>query len=763
MDTQAYRVAVLLTINDQLSKQLEKVSKDAAALDGKFGSINKNIQSITRSATAAAKALERMNAALTGKLAIQARNASDYARSMQKAAESAVTANKAMSGLGNAGSGGLIALAAANSVSARRMLPAPGYGGALPPMLPPSSGMMALPSPSNLPAIVSNGGGRFFGRGGGGGVPPTGPDADFPGNYGGGAAPKRNRKEHGMENLAIAYGGFELLKEISNKGIEFEREKAKLSQMGLDNSQINSSVDFVKKIKLPYTSDIDMMRIFTDAQGSFRQSGMKGEKALQAAKIMSPLLATYEAAMGGLSGDTKSAASYNMRNLNKTVEIMNGLSNTKRASEIVDAVFRASQASGRLVDENQLKHFVSYGSSATNQQNIKTIFAGLEPIIAEMGGSTTAVGLRTAYTRMNGMMSMPPKLLQHEMKRLGISDKTGRRQTESLYQLEATDAIGYARKMMEVYKRHGITKQTDIERENSILFGTNGAKIYNRIMAQMSTILESYHAYDRSKGSVGMINDPILKQIMAQQRMAAKWTNLELVLAKDGGALDLFTSGLSKLADILGKISDFGSKNPEISKATVDLIAITTAFATLRGGLWLAKHAFSALFSPIDFLVGTKGISLLTTRLGTLGESVGSVSIATATAATYVMAIAGNEIMGRIKAMREGKPYDQIVGQKGEMTELEKLQRQNWARNNPGKPFPGSWQASANNGSFFPEPRNPLKTIQVHSTVNLDGRKIGDAVTDHIVKNSSRAPTGPSGVDSTMNLIHAGMNSLVTR
>ena len=562
-----------------------------------------------------------------------------------------------------------------------------------------------------------------------------------------------------MENLAIAYGGFEALKAISDKGIEYERELARLRQMGLDKSQINSSVEFVKNTKLPYTSQLDMMRIYTDAQGSFRQSGMSGNEALKSAMTMAPLLATYEAAMGALGGETKAATSQNMRNLNKIVEIMGGLQDTGKASNIVDAVFKASQASGRLVDENQLKQFVAYGSSATNHQSIKTIFAGLEPIIAEMGGSTTAVGMRTAYTRMNGMMSMPPKLLQHEMQRLGIADSTGRKQKEEFYNLQATDAIAYAKKMMEVYKLHGITKQTDIERENSILFGTNGAKIYNRIMAQMSTLLESEEAYDRSKGSGDVVNNPLNKQLMAQQKLAAKWADLELVLAKDGGALDLFTSGLSKLADIMEGLSKFGAANQKISSAVVNVLALVTSIAALKGGVWLLKHAVSVLFSPLELITGTKGLPLLTSSLGGLYGIV-----------ARLVPLLGLFI-----------PTNNTPTTTEELKTIQSKGAENWSKSNPGKPFAGTWQTQvmewmdkhpgeplsnykgSQGGNVYPEVRTGGNNPKVEVHNYIDNKEITNGVVKTITKQASRAPTGPSGVDPSMNLIHPGMGSLVPR
>lgn len=53
--------------------------------------------------------------------------------------------------------------------------------------------------------------------------------------------------------------------------------------------------------------------------------------------------------------------------------------------------------------------------------------------------------------------------------------------------------------------------------------------------------------------------------------------------------------------------------------------------------------------------------------------------------------------------------------------------------------------------------------IQVHTNLHMDGKKIAEGVTTHQAKQASRAPSGVSGVDTTMNLIHAGMGSLVTR
>lgn len=586
--------------------------------------------------------------------------------------------------------------------------------------------------------------------------------------------------EAGMNNLMTAYGGFDFLSKSYDVGIDYARDQARLRQMGLNQSQMAQAISFVANMKMPYTSQADMMRIFTDAQGSFRQTGMGGNKALEAAMTMAPLLANYEAAMGALSGDSSAAASFNMRNLNKIVEIMGGTApgQQDKAKAIVDAVFKASQASGRLVDESQLRQFVAYGSSATNQQSIKSIFAWLEPVIAEMGGSTTAVGLRTAYTRMNGMMSLPPKLLQKEMKRLGIADKTGRKQNESLYHLQATDVFGYSQKLMEIYKLHGITKATDIERENSILFGTNGAKIYNRLMAQMATLIESGHSYDVSQGPEQTIKSPLNKSIMGRQALATKWSGFQLALAQDGGVLDMATKGIDKLTEGLNRITTWMRANPNATKYITEVGTGIIGLAGAGGVMWLLSGSvkglispFRLLYKPLSMLVdcaplaasGMKtlyskvallsaadGIPLAISRLGLFGAAIGAAGLA---------GYAVYELYKRVK-FTEPAVAQWNEASKGSarfnVTNPNALDEYRHLLNPNKYPDP---KGSSGTGAPFPEVPGYKPKISLEVKNYIDNKEVSSHVIKTVVKEASRPPSGVSGVDGTMSLLPPGMGS----
>jgi hypothetical protein len=393
--------------------------------------------------------------------------------------------------------------------------------------------------------------------------------------------------------------GLSMFKAPLEEAMKYEKALASLRQMGLGDAQIADAQKFVAANAIIGTSLNERMRLFTEAQGSFRQSGMNGGAALTAAKTMTPILAMYEVASGMLSGAGHEAAQGNMRNLNKTVEMMGGLGDTKRAAAIADGMFKASQSSGRMVDERQLKQFFAYGSSATNQQDLRTVFGGLEPIIGELGGSTTGTGLRTAFNRVNGMMALMPHRTQAELQRLGIADGSGKQQTTERARMQATNLIGYTQKIMSRYQGAGITSQVDRERENAILFGTNGAKVMNKVMSQMPVLTESLAAYDRAKGTKAVVNNPANKALLASMNLEKKKEDLELHIGQV--ALPYFVKALKMVSDVLDRVNAFATKNPAAFKGMVLLFGAISAAALVGGGLTLMAAAFRgfALLSPL--------------------------------------------------------------------------------------------------------------------------------------------------------------------
>ncbi|HHL2824783.1 TPA: hypothetical protein ACQ431_003014 [Citrobacter murliniae] len=769
MDTQAYRVAVMLTINDQLSRQMAIISKDANQLYLRFNKINDTIKKITASAEKAATSIAKMNKAMSGNaIASSGRGANEFAGAMKKAADSAQLISK-VSTVGGfalpmvlAASGGSLAISnAARSIPASVMR---GGGGFLPP-----GGQLLLSGPGG-----SGGGGRGFSTFSGwrNGVPPGGWGGGMPpGGAGSGGGANGGSHADGVANMAIAYGAFSFMKHAVDAGAEYQTMVEKFKQYGMGDAAVAEAEKFAESTKIIGASKIDMLRYFTEAQGVFRESGAHTlDEQLKGARLAAPVMAKMQVAMQGLDEHAKAMTVAKQMDMLRFVEQAGGLQSADKFNNLMNLGFKAIQSSGGNIDFTQLRQFYSKAGTSAYGLSAKALFGELEPIIGELKGSTAGDALMTSYNRLNGIIKLPNQVV-HDLEKMGIWDYK-RIQHNSMggvkkfngnplvnSELFAESPVEYYQKMiLPIYKSRKMSEE-EIQRTNALIFGRTGGKMFNLIDKQLKTIEHSVEALNKSRGLDDSYSAVSGTYAGKQIDFEAKWKDFQLALAQDGGLLDTFTRGLQGLTVFLKNLTEFSNNNPKLTSASMTLLELVTAVATFKGGLWLVKHAFSALLSPMSILTGEGGIPLLSTSLGGLAGVVARL----------------------VPILSLFIPTNNTPNTTEELKSLDNSKRQNWMQNDPTKPYAGAWQdqvtawvkahpgqkipnfSTDSNGFMHAENKNPLQAVQVNSSIYLDGRKIGDAVTQHMVKQGSRPPSGPSGVDSTMSLIHAGMGSLVTR
>jgi len=328
--------------------------------------------------------------------------------------------------------------------------------------------------------------------------------------------------------------------------------------------------------------------------------------------------------------------------------------------------------------------------------------------------------------------------------------------------------------------------------------------------------------------------------------LSSSWTNLKAVIGLQLlPVVTKLTLGLAKLFDTM---SDFAEKHPTMTKIGIYALGVTSAMASIGGGLFLLSAAFSAV--------------RLASSLGVIG------SIATMLGGPVVWALAGlagagyliyknwdtlkpmlkkkgeeaaeigSTIWDRIKQVGDhiknwsiwgtisgefssfsgrlstgfNQLFDYIVGllnklpgvsimNSGErsvhanaMQLLEDSQKAVYGSSgSPGGKFSlnslgkvkaesdGSYgaayaKAMSSTGSSAPSFADGMRatvkgmqtpdvasgsqrTIQVTSKTYLDTKQIAETVTSHQTKQASRAPTSPTGIDATMGLLHPGMAS----
>lgn len=542
----------------------------------------------------------------------------------------------------------------------------------------------------------------------------------------------------------VGVGALVMAEKLGKAAAQYETTWARLRQMGLGTAQIAEARQFVESNRIIGTSIQERARLFAEAQGAFRESGMSGEAALDAAKTMMPVLANYVTARKVLGKET---SEQDELNLNKIVEQMGGLNDSKRAAAIADAVFRASMSSGGMVDARQLRLFKTYAMTASAGLSDRMLFGGLEPIIGEMGGSTAGTGFQTAFNRLNGIMSLAPHLLVQEATKLGLwdSDKVeltrggaarfnkGDPLNAQMKDLMSHDLPGFAAAMLAKYKTAGITQDADVARENEILFGRTGARFFNLLMKQLPVIQRSLESYDKSRGIGQTVDDNKDSPAMRILQFNKALEDLKLTIGE--GVLPVLTPMIRDLTWFMTTINQYPGLIKAMTVGFIGLSAAMTFGGTLMllragfGGLGVAITVLRSVVPALSAVMGVAGAGSLGTAIAGLAGPIGIAVLALGTLAAAAYAFS---------------PLSQ--------KEIDAAKTDGGVKLSPGA------QARIDRGEL--DTVGPVAKHQgggmVHTTVNIDGRKVATAVSPYIAFETGRS-MGTSGVDNNLALPMPGL------
>lgn len=582
-----------------------------------------------------------------------------------------------------------------------------------------------------------------------------------------------------MGSVITGYGKgmLESLDGPIEKAIELERVMAGLRQKGLGDAQIAEAMKFVRATQIYGTSVIDRAKIFNEAQGSFRESGMPGSHALEAAKVMMPALAGYKVAMSTLDEKSHAAAEGSFSQLNKVVELMGGLNSSARAQQIVDAVFKSVQSSGKMVTERDIRMFTTQGGSAASGLSDKTIFAALEPLMGEFGGSALGTGMNTAFRNLSGLMSKPSKMMVGEAMKMGIWDKNqiqfnsqggigkildrDKLVDPKLMNLMRTDTIGFVKSLMQIYQSHGITTVAGRERENEILLGRTGAKVYNKMMLQLEVMEHSINAFDAAKGvsqtNKDEKNSPMQKIMEMQKRYADLQMEFGIVV------LPLLISGMERLIPLVKTYAEFVRDHSTAIKVLTGAF-IGLAGAMLFGGsVLLLSGAMQGLGVALNILTGGTGVPAVVAALGAplLGPiAIAVLAIGTIAAACYAFrALTKEEVdasktEGGAKLSPEARARASAAGMPD--TQSAEFLKGILA----GKKSIAEAAGNPQSNNYTSDMAAAIKSALNGAVVNMDGDAVGRLVTGHQGREAGRPSTGTSGYDSRLSVLRPDYKGL---
>lgn len=592
--------------------------------------------------------------------------------------------------------------------------------------------------------------------------------------------------------LGAGIGILSLFKAPLEEAKKFDQALGKFKLLGLSDAQNADAVKFVRSMNTMGTSYVDNMKLMTEAQGVFRESGLGGAHALAGAKIATPMLAKIQFASESLDDESKARMHTQSLAMLRFVEMRGGLKDAATFNNIADAGWKAVQSSGGNVNFEQLRQFMARGGVAAQGLSDTALFAKLEPIIGELKGSTAGNAWMTSYNRLVGGVRIPNQIA-HLLAENGIWDKSKvewnsqggikRFNGNPLTDMKtfSSDPVEfYEKNILPMYARMNGGKGMDIaerSRENTMIFGRTGGMMFSLIDRQLETIHRSVGAWEKAMtvdGSVRVAGSTLAgKEVDLHAKWAKVMNDLGIVI------LPYAISMVEKLTSGLKSLSGWIERNQGLTKLFVGALAVLAGGLMIRGSVLLLSAAFRGLGLALLFKSagGPAAITWIARGLTAIGSVIGLGSLGGTLLAigagfagwklgtwfndafisgtkfsnwlgsfiAHLMAPFSSEAAGAIKA-NTGKAWYQF-GPKSSIDSSAVATQAAWDRAgaiaagqaHPVAIRPGSSARADHTGA--PYVSADKRPVQLVNNVHLDGRLISQSVTERFL-NGMHGPAG---------------------
>jgi hypothetical protein len=455
--------------------------------------------------------------------------------------------------------------------------------------------------------------------------------------------------------LGAGIGILALFKAPLEEAKKFDQALGKFKLLGLSDDQNADAVKFVRAMDTMGTSYVENMKLMTEAQGVFRESGLKGDHALAGAKLATPMLAKIQFASSALDGESQARMHTQSLAMLRFVEMRGGLKDADSFNKIADSGWKAVQSSGGNVNFEQLRQFMARGGVAAQGLSDKALYAKLEPIIGELKGSTAGNAWMTAYNRLVGGVRIPNQVA-HLLADNGVWDKSkiewnamggikrfDGNPLKDMKTFSTDPAEFYEKTILPMYAKMNGGKGMDINersRENTMIFGRTGGMMFSLIDRQLETIHRSVGAWEKAKGvdqSVTTAGGTLAGKEVA---LHAQWAK---VLNDLGNTiLPMAISGVENLTSMLKSLDGWINRNQTAVKALTWALGLLAGGLMIRGSVLLLSAAFRGLGLAMAFRAagGPAVLGWIARGLTSIGSVVGLATMG-ATLAAIGAAFAG--------------------------------------------------------------------------------------------------------------------------
>lgn len=536
------------------------------------------------------------------------------------------------------------------------------------------------------------------------------------------------------------YAGLRVLDKAYDAAKEYQQAFAQFKSLKLGDA-INSQADkFARGAGIIGASATDLMLTARDLTAVL---GDRGQGIVrQLAPGFAQLKYANQAVYGGHGLDFNEKQ---LRDLERIIEMKGGFKSAPDFLAQAGMMQQVIAGTGGMVKPSDYLNFIKTAGVAGRLLDNNSFYYGMEPLIQEMGGNRVGTGLMSAY--MNLAQGRSTVRAAKEMMRLGLVDpsmveydKIGQIKRILPGALKGSDQFGsdpyqwMKAVLLPAMRAKGITSEKDILNEFPTLLGNRtGSSLFSLMFLQQDKIEKNMAM---SKGAMGI--DDLVKLAKStpeggEKALGAAWMNVKIAA---GEALTpVIVPGLLKLAEAFNWLGKAMARHP------IRFDVIIYGFTALSAAL-----AFSGIVLTLK--AAFLGLTLVMPSLGTAITATVLPAIGTLTGALGLLALAAAPIIYRHEIADQ---IDDMAPGIGDFL-YKATTPSEW----------GSWRGQAGNArnKWLKEAsagQSGNKTIQVNSQLNVDGRTIARAVTDHQYYDMNRDLAAGSGFDGRLSFTSPGV------
>lgn len=540
----------------------------------------------------------------------------------------------------------------------------------------------------------------------------------------------------------VAAGGFgmSLLGGPLEAAKQYELAATRFKTLGFGEAVNKEADSFARGAQKFGVSATQMMDALSSSIGMFGELGL----AKELAPVIAELSAANDALFGG--GRMDGAAIKAIMRFNDMRGLTNNKADFMRGLDLAQKLYTGS---GGAIGFNDLEQLAKTGGAAFKGMSDEGIMT-LATVLQEQGGSRTGTALMSLY--QNLIAGRTTKKTMAALEAAGLvtlgevtSGTINGKQARSTQISSIVDEELLRTNPGQWIFKYGLSAankagaKTDSEVIaflNDLVSNRTGSNLAGGLATQWEQAMRDKRGVERAMGVEGTRKAFGDTAAGGLANYEARMNDLKIAMGQ--GLLPILIKVVNGITTLTTGLTNLSNTYPRLTTGLMTSFAVLSGLVAAGGVVMLAKAAFTALgiamtFAPVG---GAAGLLKVATAVGGLAKGV----------AGFAMTLMTNpQVLALMAAAGVGYGTGKLIN-KGINAGISKATGRDETL--------GTWLYGVLNDEADPTKPTSIatkkgQTVQVNTQINLDGRKVGEAVTRHQAAAAKAPATGGTRFDPT--------------